>query len=49
MEAYGKQAGGGYKPDCQLGKRGTRQAWEKGREMKEGKASMKERPFFQAG
>lgn len=40
----------GVTSDSQLGeKNGTRQAREKGTEMKEGKASMKERPLFQAG
>lgn len=37
MEAHGGKGGGGYTPDCQLGKRGTSKAGEKGREMKEGK------------
>lgn len=37
MKAFGEKAGEGYKPDCQLGKRGTSWQGGKGTDMREGK------------
>lgn len=46
MKAYREKAGEGYMPDCQLGKK---EGVGRGAGDRQVKASIKERPLFQAG
>lgn len=49
MKAYGGEAGEGYMPDCQLGKKRNELAGGKGQTLGLVKTGLRARPLFQAG